>query len=215
MYRYNVSNILSTAEGNEKDAGVIDLELVIHKERLPTITSHWIFDRSINPRRIVNVLKKLLSSVSSIRETADGLTKKLDALDGVKETLEHIEDKKVMKVLVEFSRKLWESTVTGDQLKLYLLRQRSHILPQKNPYTFSPILKRLSKWDYFGIIFQGARRVKFWCLSLNRAPHLALSVQDLLLQPPATGSMVKYQNWSKYLKWFLWTYNSSTITKIE
>ena len=100
MYRYNVSNILSTAEGNEKDEGVIDLELVNHKERLPTITSHWIFDRSINPSRIVNVLKKLLSSVSSIRETADGLTKKLNAHDGVKETLEHIEDKKVMRVLV-------------------------------------------------------------------------------------------------------------------
>ena len=53
-------------------------------------------------------LEELLSSVSSIRETADGLTKKLDAHDGIKETLERSsrsEDKKVkevdvMKVLV-------------------------------------------------------------------------------------------------------------------
>jgi chromosome segregation ATPase len=53
-------------------------------------------------------LEELISSVSSIRETADGLTKKLDAHDRILETLERssrAEDKKVkdidvMKVLV-------------------------------------------------------------------------------------------------------------------
>ena len=49
--------------------------------------------------------EELLISVSSIRETADGLTKKLDAHDGIKEALERSsrgEDKKidVMKILV-------------------------------------------------------------------------------------------------------------------
>jgi hypothetical protein len=52
-------------------------------------------------------LEELISSVSSIRKTADGLTKKLDALDGITERLERSsrgEDKvkeiDVMKVLV-------------------------------------------------------------------------------------------------------------------
>ena len=53
-------------------------------------------------------LEELLSSVSSIRETADGLTKKMDALDRITETLEqssrggdkNVKEIDVMKVLV-------------------------------------------------------------------------------------------------------------------
>ena len=54
-----------------------------------------------------NRLEELLSSVSSIRETTDVLTKRLDAYDGIKETLERnsrgegkVKEMDVMKVLV-------------------------------------------------------------------------------------------------------------------
>ena len=98
-------------------AGSSSLNDVRPNDNLNTILTHFL--ESLNyikiQQRHVNEsltmsdrrLEELLSSVSSIRETTDVLTKRLDAYDGIKETLERnsrgegkVKEMDVMKVLV-------------------------------------------------------------------------------------------------------------------
>ena len=115
---YSVQPLQVPVQPHSRASGSTSLNNFQPNDNLNTYLRHSLESinyLSIQQRHIIESISKsdgrleaLLTSVSSIRETVDGLTKKLDAQDRIKETLEQSsrdEDKKlkeidVMKVLV-------------------------------------------------------------------------------------------------------------------